>query len=81
LCIDKSRIATSKRRTGVTPTNTLSVCQLDKNTGEIIAEYVSASHAALAVMGNKNGCSNILNVCRGKRLTAYGYKWRFTNEK
>ena len=81
LCIDKSRIATSKRRAGVTPTNTLSVCQLDKSTGEIIAEYVSASHAALAVMGNKNGCSNILNVCRGKRLTAYGYKWRFTNEK
>ena len=79
-CIEASRIATSKRRKGVPPTNTIAVEQLDKDTGEKIAEYLSASAAARAVMGEDIGCGNILNVCKGKRQTAYGYKWRFRDQ-
>lgn len=76
-CIEASRIATSKRRKGVTPINAKPVEQLDIQTNSVITEYISATHAAIAVMGEKQGCSNILNVCKGKRKTAYGYKWRF----
>lgn len=76
-CIAASKIATSKRRKGIPPSNTLAVEQLDKNTGEKIAEFISASAAARAVMGEDIGCGNILHVCKGKRQTAYGYKWRF----
>lgn len=76
-CIEASKIATSKRRKGVPPSNIIPVEQLDKNTEEVINSFISASHAALAIIGDKAGCANILNVCKGKRKTAYGYKWRF----
>lgn len=76
-CIEAGRIASSKAHKGVTPTNALPVDQIDKDTGEIIASFISASHGAKAVTGDTAGCSNILKVCKGKRQTAYGYKWRF----
>lgn len=77
LCIEKSRIASSQRLKGQIPHNAKAVVQIDKNTNIIIKSYISATAAALEVMGKEIGCSNILNVCKGKRKTAYGYKWRF----
>ena len=76
-CIEAGRIASRQAHLGVTPTNALPVEQLDKNTDEVIKSFVSATQAAKEVMGEAIGCSNILNVCKGKRKTAYGYKWRF----
>ena len=76
-CIEAGRIASRLRHLGVTPPNAKPVEQLDKNTEEKIAEFISASHAAIAVMGEAVGCGNILKVCKGQRKTAYGYKWRF----
>jgi hypothetical protein len=53
------------------------VFQIDKDTNQIIKSFISATEASLELIGKKDGCSNILNVCKGKRKTAYGYKWRF----
>lgn len=77
LCIEKSRIATSQRLKGKIPYNVRAVFQIDKNTNQIIKSFISATEASLELIGKKDGCSNILNVCKGKRKTAYGYKWRF----
>lgn len=76
-CQEKGVKAAAEARRGKTPQNARAVIQLDKNTDLEIATYISATHAAKAVMGEEIGCSNILNVCKGKRKTAYGYKWRF----
>lgn len=52
----------------------LTIQQIDKNTDEVIGEYHSFTEAARAI-GVKSG-THIGDVTRGKRKTAYGYKWR-----
>lgn len=52
------------------------VCQLDKN-GTFIREFESITEAAKYVNGN---VTSITRVCRGRRPSAYGYKWRYKNE-
>lgn len=80
LCLERSKIASAKAHTGVTPTNATPVDQLDPNTLELIASFPSASHASKALIGNNGGCTNILKVCKGQRGSAYGQKWRYSNE-
>jgi hypothetical protein len=46
----------------------------------VIKEFPSGGAAAREVMGETKGGANILAVCRGKRKSAYGYKWRFKYE-
>lgn len=70
------QISADKRR-GKIANNAQPVIQIDKDTDKIIKEFPSATAAAVELMGNVTGCSNILNVCKGKRKTAYGYKWRY----
>lgn len=70
----------SEIKKGQVPVNRRPVIQLDPKTFEEIGDYPSASHAALAVCGSVEGCSNILNVCKGRRKTAYKYAWRFQEE-
>lgn len=53
----------------------LSVNQLDKETGEILATYESACAAARAL--GKSGGNHITEVCRGINKTAYGYRWEY----
>lgn len=50
---------------------------IDKNTDEIIREFPSRS-AAARYLGLKQSKAEIHigSVCNGKRLTAYGYKWK-----
>lgn len=58
------------------------VLQLDKDTGDIIEEYLSLSDAAYALGLSPNAASpNIQGVCNGKRKTAYGYKWAYSDEE
>lgn len=52
------------------------VKQIDKNTNEIIRVYDSTRLAEKA-LGIKNSNTHIGEVCRGKRKTAYGYKWEY----
>ena len=51
------------------------VAQLDKETEEIIAVYSSTEEANRALKKQSSG--HISQVCKGKRKTAYGYKWKY----
>ena len=50
------------------------VCQIDRNTKEIIAEYPSAIEAAEATGSHPTGISQ---VCHGKRKTHNNYIWKY----
>ena len=52
-----------------------SVIQLDKDTEEVLAIYPSMAAAQNALKKQSSG--HIAAVCRGKRKTAYGYKWKY----
>lgn len=56
-----------------------SVQQINKETGEIINIFSSVSEAA-KFMGGKEKTTHISEVCKGKRLSAYGYIWRYHTE-
>lgn len=48
------------------------VCQLDKNTGQILNIYASYSEAARAVNGHT---ANIAKCASGKNKSSYGFRW------
>lgn len=54
------------------------VAQIDIDTQEVLHTYSSASEAARACgKDGKNGGSQILTVCKGKKKTAFGYQWKY----
>ena len=70
----KKKISETKK--GSIPVNRLQVIQVDKKTNLQLNIYESATAAAISVCGNPLGVSNILAAAKGKRHTAYGYKWQ-----
>lgn len=68
----KDKMAESKRGIGYRK-----VVQIDKNTGEIVKIYNSMAEA-----GRKVGClpCGISQVCKGQRITAAGYFWKYLEE-
>ena len=42
-----------------------------------IQSFPSIREAAKSL--NKDGVSHISDVCKGKRKSAYGFKWRYAN--
>lgn len=55
----------------------IGVIQLDINTNEELNRFESATEATRSLGVTTNCGTHILDVCRGKRKTAYGYKWKF----
>jgi group I intron endonuclease len=53
------------------------VIKLDKITGEELEEFKSLSDACFAIGKDYNFVSTISAVCKGKRKSAFGYKWKF----
>lgn len=53
--------------------------QIDSS-GKIINTYHSITEAAVSI-GNINRRHNIGRICNGHGLTAYGYKWRYKEDK
>lgn len=54
------------------------VQQLDKDTSQVIAEFNSCADAARALgKDGKNGGSSIARVCRGEKISAFNYKWKY----
>lgn len=51
------------------------VLMIDKQTNEPIRIFSSVREASKALTGSIDGNGHIGQVCRGKRKTAYGYKW------
>ena len=75
------------RRTGLQKSDgDKAVEQIDPVTGETIATFKSEAAAARA-LGHPNSSAIISHVCHGlcwkgkHYITAFGYKWRFTNDK
>ena len=61
--------------------NTIHSCgkkvnQININTGKIIKTFTSISEAGIAVNNGKQ-VTHISCVCRGRRKTAYGFKWAY----
>lgn len=71
--LNKGKIPT---KVAVTKANNVSksVLQLDKISGQILAEYESVGAAAKAISGSQPNISACIN---GRKKTAYGYKWKF----
>lgn len=46
-------------------------------TNNLIQIFDSPAQASVKILNNKTGESNIASVCKGKRKTAYGYKWKY----
>lgn len=59
--------------------NRKQVNQYDLN-GNYIQTFSSIAQANLS-LGKQPDASNIVTVCKGKRKTAYGYKWSYTNNE
>lgn len=55
----------------------IGVVQLDIESDIEIKTFDSISEAAKSLGLNNKCCTHISDVCKGKRLTAYGYKWKF----
>lgn len=81
---DENTIRTALNNNGVTKEERLHraavrqgkpVCQLDKNTNQILGIFENSNDAARQVFKDKECGKHILEVCQGKRKTAYGYKW------
>ncbi len=69
--IEKGKIP-SKNPVIVTEKVSKQVLQLDKISGQVIAEYESIGSAAKAVSGSQSNISACIN---GRKKTAYGYNW------
>lgn len=58
-----------------------SVDCLDAETGELIKRYHSIYAASAEVFGKKPTLMTaIVNCCKGRQKTAYGYKWVYSEE-
>lgn len=53
------------------------IIQKDKNTDEILNIFPSLKEACCFL--GKQSSGHITDVCKGKRKTAYGYKWEYGN--
>lgn len=60
------------------------VKQLNKDNGELIQVFATAKDAARYVRPNASSLggvtSHITDVCKGKRQSAYGYKWKYAEQ-
>lgn len=57
------------------PTQPKKIAMLDKNTEEVLQIFDSINEAGKYI--NTNGTSHISDAAKGRRNTAYGYKWKF----
>ena len=63
----------NKRSLGITPVNIVSVNQLDIN-NNFVKSWKSITDAANSL---NLQITNIIKVCRGKRITCGGFKWQY----
>ena len=61
------------------PVNVRAVFQIDKSTDIIIHKYFSISEA-LRSLNKPSSChTSIIDVCKGRAKTAFGYKWKYAD--
>lgn len=74
--LEQASITADQRRTRGRECLSHSVLQLDKDTEDVVAIYPSVQ-AAYTALGKGLSGGAIAAVCKGKRQTAYGYKWKY----
>lgn len=57
------------------------IAKLDIKTENIVAVYPSIMEGAKSIKNNPKDITHVSEVCRGKRKTAYGYKWKFITKE
>lgn len=70
----------AKRNTGLKHFKSKAVCQLNKDTNEVLRVFETVSGADEYVSGTRQNGS-VSRCISGKRKTAYGYKWREATEE
>lgn len=50
---------------------------LDLKTNEVLKTFPSITDSLAYLNKSTDGAGHISQVCRGKRKSAYGYKWRY----
>lgn len=60
--------------------NRIPVFMIDKDTNEILNSFAGLQEAE-NFLGKTRSKQHIAEVCKGKRITAYGYKWKFAFNK
>ena len=70
----RKKISEIKKAQHNIPVNLVKVKQYTKD-GLFIKEFASATYAARALNKSDTAVSNILAAAKGKRPTAYGYRW------
>lgn len=55
------------------------VWQIDAKTGERLKQYASISEACKTLPAGAAGRSRVCRVCRGKAVTAFGFKWEYAD--
>ena len=56
------------------------VYKLDKKTNQILSTYNSIAEACRDLTGSNAGSDHIAQVCKGKRKSAYGFKWKYADD-
>lgn len=80
--VTKKQNAANKRTRIVGNRHLMSIWKCDKNTGERIEFFESATLAANSVIHkSKTPESSILKAARGDNANAYGYKWEYDDEE
>ena len=75
--LNQYNITTESRQKRENEKRKKAVIQIDKDTGEELNKYSSLCEASNAVGASTDKGTHIGQVCRGKRKTAYGYKWKY----
>lgn len=76
----KHAFRTGLNHANYTPTNSRKILQINKDTNEIIAKYPSINAALRHFNLPITKRANIVECCKGKQITGYGYKWKYEDE-
>lgn len=75
IALENNNVTERERRERGIQSYSKSIAMLDKETEEILNVF-SSQEEALRFL-NKSSGGHIAQVCKGKRKTAYGFKWRY----
>lgn len=76
----KHAFRTGLNHANYTPSNSRKILQINKDTNEIIAKYPSINAALRHFNLPITKRANIVECCKGKQKTGYGYKWKYEDE-
>lgn len=77
--LDEYGVTSEQRKERGKDWNRKPVAMLDKNTGEILKTF-STTQETEKFLQKAGSRRHVAEVCKGKRETAYGYKWKYLSD-